>query len=64
MTDTPGRPLRVREAAVGLNTSVWTIRRLAHEGKIAHFWLGSQMRIPAGEVERLTSGTTASAAGK
>lgn len=53
MTATIGRPLRVREAAVKLNTSVWTVRRLAHDGKIASFWLGGQMRIPAEEVDRL-----------
>lgn len=64
MTMTKRRAVRVREFAEAYGTSVWTVRRLAHEGKIAFFWLGGQMRIPAEELERLTSPATATASGE
>jgi excisionase family DNA binding protein len=49
----PPRLLGVQDFANELGVSVWTARTWAYEGRIASVKIGSRLKIPYGELDRL-----------
>jgi excisionase family DNA binding protein len=45
----------IKDAAMRLGISVWTLRKKAYEGGVASVKIGAKLLIPASEIERLIS---------